>query len=310
MTRSRPGSRALLEPSSGVFLGLSLITLKIRHKTTYRFHSPVSPGPHRLMLRPRESRELRLISSNVAVEPAAVVTWAQDVFGNAVATATFQTAATSIVFDSLAEVQLDAAAWPVFEIAASAIFYPFRYSDDEWTDLGAFTVLQYPDGTRRLRNWTQQFVRSNPTDTLSLLKDLNAGVSQAIRYQSREDEGTQAPLETLDRGWGSCRDFAVLFAEMARSLGFGARIVSGYLYNPDQQSIGSSDAGSTDAWAELYVPGAGWITFDPTNRSVGGFNLIPVAVVRNIQQAIPVSGSFIGMTDAFAGMAVAVEVTS
>jgi transglutaminase-like putative cysteine protease len=291
-------------------LGLSLITLKIRHKTTYRFHTPVSPGPHRLMLRPRESRDLRLISSNVVVKPAAVVTWAQDVFGNAVATATFQTTSTCIVFDSLAELQLAAVAWPVFQIATSAIFYPFRYSDDEWTDLGALTVPQYPDGAGRLRSWTQQFVRSNPTDTLALLKDLNAGVSQAIHYQSREDEGTQAPVDTLDRGWGSCRDFAVLFAEIARSLGFGARIVSGYLYNPDQRSTGWSDAGSTHAWAELYVPGAGWITFDPTNRSVGGFNLVPVAVVRNIQQAIPVSGSFIGMTDAFAGMTVEVVVTS
>jgi transglutaminase-like putative cysteine protease len=95
-----------------------------------------------------------------------------------------------------------------------------------------------------------------------------------------------------------------------RSLGFGARIVSGYLYNPDQHSIGSSDAGSTHAWAEVFVPGAGWITFDPTNRSVGGFNLIPVAVVRDIRQAIPVSGNFVGMSDAFAGMSVEVSVTS
>jgi transglutaminase-like putative cysteine protease len=287
-----------------------LITLKIRHKTTYRFHTAVSLGPHRLMLRPRESRDLRLISSNVTVTPAAVVTWAHDVFGNAVATATFQSMSTHIVIDSVAELQLDAVAWPVFDIAASAIFYPFRYSDDEWTDLGALAMPQYPDATGRLRIWSQRFVRSNPTDTLALLKDLNAGVSQAVRYQSREDEGTQSPADTLDRGWGSCRDFAVLFAEMARSLGFGARIVSGYLYNRDQQSVGSSDAGSTHAWAELYVPGAGWITFDPTNRSVGGFNLIPVAVVRNIQQAIPVSGSFGGMTDAFAGMSVEVLVTS
>jgi hypothetical protein len=99
-------------------------------------------------------------------------------------------------------------------------------------------------------------------------------------------------------------------SKVARSLGFGARIVSGYLYNPNLQSLGSSDAGSTHAWAELYVPGAGWITFDPTNRSVGGFNLIPVAVVRDIRQAMPVSGSFVGMADAFAGMSVEVLVTS
>jgi transglutaminase-like putative cysteine protease len=287
-----------------------LITLKICHKTTYRFHTAVSLGAHRLMLRPRESRDLRLISSNVTVTPAAVVTWAHDVFGNAVATATFQGMSTHILIDSVAELQLDAVAWPIFDIAASAIFYPFRYSDDEWTDLGALTIPQYPDAAGRLRSWSQRFVRSNPTDTLTLLKDMNAGVSEAIRYQSREDEGTQSPVDTLDRGWGSCRDFAVLFAEMARSLGFGARIVSGYLYNPGQRSVGSSDAGSTHAWAELYVPGACWITFDPTNRSVGGFNLIPVAVVRDIRQAIPVSGSFVGAADAFAGMSVEVLVTS
>jgi transglutaminase-like putative cysteine protease len=217
---------------------------------------------------------------------------------------------TELVIDSVAELQLESVAWPVFDIAASAISYPFRYSDDEWIDLGAMALPQYPDGEGRLRTWARQFVRNNPTDTLAFLKDLNAGVSATIRYQSRDDEGTQSPIETLDRGWGSCRDFAVLFVEAARSLGFGARIVSGYLYNPDQRSMGSSDAGSTHAWAEIYLPGAGWITFDPTNCGVGGFNLIPVAVVRDIRQAIPVSGTFFGMTDAFAGMSVEVLVTS
>ena len=262
------------------------------------------------MLRPRESRDLRLISSIVTVTPKSVVTWAHDVFGNAVATATFQAMADNLVIDSVTELQLDAAAWPVFSIAASAIVYPFRYSDDKWTDLGALTRQQYSDSTDRLRDWAQAFVRGPSTDTLSLLKDLSAGVANWIRYQSRDDEGTQSPTQTLERGWGSCRDFAVLFAEAARSLGFGARIVSGYLYNPDQQRVGSSDAGTTHAWAEVFVPGAGWITFDPTNRSVGSLNLIPVAVVRDIQQAIPVSGNFVGMTDAFAGMSVSVHVTS
>jgi len=262
------------------------------------------------MLRPRESRDLRLISYDLTLTPAAMVTWAHDVFGNAVATATFQTVTDTLVISSIADLQLDAAAWPVFSMAASAISYPFRYSDDEWTDLGALTIPQYPDPSGRLRAWAQEFVRSSPTDTLALLKDLSAGVSAWISYRSREDEGTQSPTETLDRGWGSCRDFAVLFAEAARSLGFGARIVSGYLYNPDQDRVGSEGAGSTHAWAEVYVPGAGWITFDPTNRSVGGFNLIPVAVARDVRQAMPVAGSFVGMTDAFQGMWVEVRVTS
>jgi transglutaminase-like putative cysteine protease len=287
-----------------------LITLRVRHKTTYRFHQAVSLGPHRLMLRPRENRDLRLVSSNVTVTPAATVTWAHDVFGNAVATASFQTMSDRLVIDSMAELQLDAVAWPVFDIAASAISYPFGYSDDEWIDLGALAMPQYPDPDGRLRTWARAFVRGARTDTLALLKDLCAGVSVQIGYQTRENEGTQSPIQTLDRGWGSCRDFAVLFADAARTLGFGARIVSGYLYNPDRGSVGSGGAGSTHAWAEVYVPGAGWITFDPTNRSVGGFNLIPVAVARHIRQAMPVSGSFVGMADAFQGMDVEVSVTS
>jgi transglutaminase-like putative cysteine protease len=99
-----------------------------------------------------------------------------------------------------------------------------------------------------------------------------------------EDGGTQSPTETLDRSWGSCRDLAALFVEAARSLGFGARIVSGYLHNPDQALVGSGGAGSTHAWVKVYVPGAGWIAFDPTNRTVGGFNLLPVAVARDIRR--------------------------
>ena len=284
-----------------------MTTLKIHHRTTYRYRQPVSLGPHRLMLRPRESRDLRIVSSDVTVTPAATLTWAHDVFGNAVATATFQNMASTLVIESAVELDLNAAPWPVFDIAASAIVYPFQYSADEFTDLGALAIQQYPDPTSRLRDWARAFVRGNSTNTLALLQDLCAGVSNWINYQSREEEGTQSPLQTLDRGWGSCRDFAVLFVESARSLGFGARIVSGYLYNPGQL-VGSGGAGSTHAWAEVYVTGAGWISFDPTNRTAGGFNLIPVAVARDIRQAMPVSGSFAGMTDAFMDMAVEVSV--
>ncbi len=224
--------------------------------------------------------------------------------------AIFQTMADNLLIESVAELELSAVAWPVFDVAASAIFYPFRYSDDEWIDLGALTIQQYPDPEGRLQEWARAFVRDSPTDTLALLKDLSAGVSGWISYQSRDDEGTQSPNQTLARGWGSCRDFAVLFVEAARSLGFGARIVSGYLYHPDENTVAPAAAGSTHAWAEVFVPGAGWITFDPTNRSVGGANLIPVAVARDIRQAMPVAGSFVGMTNAFLGMSVEVLVTS
>jgi transglutaminase-like putative cysteine protease len=156
-------------------------------------------------------------------------------------------------------------------------------------------------------------VRSVPTDTLSLLKDINAAISAWISYQSRDDEGTQPPLATLDRGWGSCRDIALLLIEAARRLGLGARIVSGYLapWTPGGGGqVGAADAGSTHAWAEIYLPGAGWVTFDPTNRTVGDFSLIPVAVARDIRQAVPVSGSFVGVPDDFLGMTVEVVVTA
>lgn len=287
-----------------------MITLGIDHRTIYRYRAPVALGPHRLMLRPRESRELRLRAFDVAIVPAATLTWANDVFGNIVATAYFQGLADRLEIVSRSTIELDAVAWPVFDIASTAIHYPFRYTTDEVTDLGAMAVPCYPDPAGRLRAWASGFVCGNPTDTLSLLKDMCTGTSAWIRYQDREDEGTQAPLETLDRGWGSCRDFAVLFVEAVRSLGFGARIVSGYLGDSQPGAAGASGAGSTHAWAEAYVPGAGWITFDPTNRSVGGFNLIPVAVARDIHQAMPVAGSFAGATDAFLAMNVAVQVVS
>lgn len=285
-----------------------MVKLTVRHRTTYRYREPVNLGPHRLMLRPRESRELRLLSMDLGVAPQAVVTWAQDVAGNMVATATFQEMTSSLVINSVVELELDAVSWPVFDVAASAILYPFQYSKDEWTDLGNLAIAQHTDPDGKLRNWAQAFVRSDPTDTLALLKDINAGVLAWVSYQSREDEGTQSPTQTLDLKLGSCRDLALLFIEAVRILGFGARIVSGYLHNPAEVMAGSGGPGTTHAWAEVYVPGAGWITFDPTNRRVGGGNLIPVAVGRNIRQVMPVAGSFVGSSVAFDGMTVEVSV--
>ena len=284
-----------------------MTTLTIRHRTNYRYRAPVNLGPHRLMLRPGEGHDVGLTSFRLVITPDAHVTWAQDVMGNTVATAAFPFATDSLAIESHATLTLGAAAWPIFDIAASAICYPFRYGDDEWTDLGALTVPQHPDSKGRLRDWTRAFVCGTPTDTLALLKDICAGVSAAVAYRQRDDEGTQSPIETLDRRGGSCRDLAVLFVEAVRCLGFGARIVSGYLDNRAENLAGQNDRGSTHAWAEVYVPGAGWITFDPTNRSVGGFNLVPVAVGRDIRQVMPVSGSYAGPADMLDDMTVEVE---
>jgi transglutaminase-like putative cysteine protease len=151
-------------------------------------------------------------------------------------------------------------------------------------------------------------VAGRPTDTLSLLADLNAGVGGAAAYEARESEGAQTPLQTLRLKRASCRDLAVLFVEAVRGLGFAARIVSGYLHDPQRDLMGSADAGSTHAWAEVFVPGAGWIIYDPTNKRTGGFNLIPVAVAQTIARAMPVTGAFTGPADALIDMSVAVSV--
>jgi deoxyuridine 5'-triphosphate nucleotidohydrolase len=282
-----------------------LVAIDIHHSTIYRYNEPVTLGPHRLMVRPRESVDLRLLTFELMTEPVAKVTWATDVFGNAVATAVFSEPTTTLSIETKSTIELTAPVWPVFEIADSAVRYPFPYKDETWTDLGALTVQQYPDPDGVLQAWANGFVAGEGTDTLALLKDLSNGIFNGIQYQAREDEGTQAPTETLERKTGACRDFAVLFAEAARVLGFGARVVSGYIFNPKQTEV---IPGTTHAWAEVYVPGAGWITFDPTNRIVGGANLIPVAVARDIHFAMPVAGSFNGATTAFMGLTVGVTV--
>ena len=281
--------------------------LHIRHVTRYRYPHAVGLGVHTLMLRPRQSRDVHVLSSALSVSPVATVAWSEDVNGNAVASAAFAAMTDTLIIESVSEIEMGAVAWPIFEIAHSAASYPFRYSDDDWAALGALTVLTYPDPDGHLSRWARGFVRGTPTDTLSLLKDIGIGVGAAVRYQSRDDEGTQSACETLDRGWGACRDFASLFVDAVRSLGFGARIVSGYLFDPGSSATGNAGAGTTHAWAEVFVPGAGWIAFDPTNGGVGGFNLVPVAVARSIHQVMPITGSLSSIVTGSTEMSVEVS---
>lgn len=282
--------------------------ITIAHTTTYRYAAAVALGPHRLMLRPRETRDLDLVAFDLRIVPEAHVDWTHDVAGNAIATARFAAPSDRLEIRSEATILSRAPVWPVFPVAASAIRFPFLYAAGDLTDLGALTLPQYADPAGRLAAWVEGFVAVRPTDTLSLLRDIGNGVAAAVAYQGRETEGTQGPLDTLDRGWGSCRDFAVLFAEAVRTLGFGARLVSGYLHDPAGDRVGSDARGSTHAWVEVFVPGAGWIAFDPTNRAVGSANLIPVAVARDIAQVAPVSGSFHGTAVDLPTMAVTVRV--
>jgi transglutaminase-like putative cysteine protease len=280
--------------------------LHVRHTTTYRYSRPVLLGDHRLMLRPRDSHDLRLIKTNLTFSPPASVCWLYDVFGNSVAIASFAEPSAELRIESSIVLETYAAERPPFQTSPDALSYPFVYSPDDRIDLGRMLEPQYPDPNNRLDAWARGFVRCNPTDTSALLADLNNGVRAQICYQSREIEGTQSPVETLTRGWGSCRDLAVLFIEAARGLGFGARVVTGYLY----RASADAGAGTTHAWADIYVPGSGWVAYDPTNGTIGGKDLIRVAVTRDISQAVPISGSFLGAPDSYLGMTVDVLVSA
>jgi transglutaminase-like putative cysteine protease len=284
--------------------------LNVRHTTVYRYSRPVALGDHRLMLRPRDSHDLRLIKTSLMFSPQATVRWLYDVFGNSVAIASFSERSAELRIESGLLLETYAVERPPFQITPAARSYPFIYSADDRIDLGRMLERQHPDPNDRLGSWARGFVRSNPTDTSALLADLNTGVAAQISYQSRETEGTQTPIETLNRGWGSCRDLAVLLIEAARSLGFGARIVTGYLYRACADAPAAIGAGTTHAWADIYVPGSGWIAYDPTNGTIGGLDLIRVAVTRDISQAVPISGSFVGTADSYLGMTVDVTVVS
>jgi transglutaminase-like putative cysteine protease len=279
------------------------VRLRIVHKTTYRYRRQVLFNPHRLVLLPRAGPDLRVLDHSLEVVPAAQLVWAQDIFGNLVTTAAVSEAANELMITSTSDVETTAPLWPIFHVDPRAHAYPFQYTVDEAIDLGALADRQGAD--LAVAAWAASLVHSDPTDTLSLLKDLNAAVLSAVVYRPRDEEGTQSAEETLRIRSGSCRDLADLFIEASRSLGFGARAISGYLFDPETPSRHSD---TTHGWAEVYLPGAGWIAFDPTHGRVGGGGLIAIGVGRCNAQIMPVEGSYVGAPDDFVGMDVDVEV--
>jgi transglutaminase-like putative cysteine protease len=277
--------------------------LTIHHQTVYRFGRAVTLLQHRLLFVPRSGHDLRIEAMALVTTPRAEITWSDDIFGNRIATADFAAPADRLEIDIRIDVEQTAPEWPVFQIATDAHSYPFHYDRDELLDLGA---LLTPSGDPAVARWANAFIAGNPTDTLALLKDINAGVLGSVAYRERDEEGTQSPGETLAKASGSCRDIAALFIDAVRGLGIGARAVSGYLFDPQ---ITAADGGSTHAWAEVYLPGAGWIAFDPTHRRVGGAYLIPAAVARSNGQIMPVTGGYLGTPADALGMTVEVRVS-
>jgi transglutaminase-like putative cysteine protease len=283
--------------------------LSVRHVTTYRYRRPVSFGEHRMMFRPQESYDQRLIDIRLRITPEPVdLRWIHDVFGNCLAIARFGDEADTLTFES--DVLLDhlPANVPDFRMETYAQAYPFTYGPEEMPDLARAIERSYFDPGHELDRWVRQFLdRDGETPTGQLLMNITHAIKESFSYVHRHEPGTQDPITTLNTGRGSCRDFAVLMLEAVRALGFAARFVSGYLYVPD--SSGHIGGGNTHAWVQVYLPGAGWVEFDPTNGIIGNKDLIRVAVSRDPRQAVPLWGTWAGKAEDNLGMEVSVDVT-
>ncbi len=280
----------------------------IRHLTVYRYREPVRLGEHHMMCRPREGHDLRVLRSRLDIDPHPVrLRWRHDVFDNSVAIASFSDeGVVELRFESTVTLEHLEAAPPDYAIEESASVYPFNYSDDDRPDLGLALARRHP--AVDLTAWTLRFLApSGVTPTMKLLQDISGAINGEFGYVRRDEKGVQTPGDTLVRRSGSCRDFALFMMEAVRSLGLAARFVSGYIV-PSDDGGPAAGVGVTHAWMQVYLPGAGWVDFDPTNRSIGNRNLIRVAVAWDPAQALPLWGSFIGSIHAPLGMDVRVTV--
>jgi transglutaminase-like putative cysteine protease len=282
--------------------------LTIRHVTTYRYRQPVAFGEHRMMLRPRDSCDQKLLAASLDISPEPnSLRFVQDTFGNHLGIAQFSGRSERLQFKSticLDHSPVDVASLEIEEYARTV---PLAYSGDELPTLADCIERHHPDPENGVGCWARQF-RPEHAGTVEFLTRLNAGIHRGLRYRRREDRGIQEPMETLRLGQGCCRDFAILMIEAVRSFGLAARFVSGYLAVP-MDGPEETPTGSTHAWVQVYLPGAGWIDFDPTNGTVGKNDLITVAVVRDPRDALPLHGTFLGFPSDHLGMDVEVSVS-
>ena len=300
-----------------------MTSLTIRHVTTYRYRHPVAFGEHRMMLRPRESHDQTVTEARLGITPQpSSLRFAEDAFGNHVAIAHFAERAAELSFESVVSLELSPTATASLDLAESARSFPVRYDPEEMPELASCLQPLHPDPDGEIGRWARQFLPdggpiAESICTLELLARLSKAIHSDFVYRRREAKGIQPPLETLRLGHGSCRDFALLMIEAARSLGLAARFASGYLAIPSEEvpepdGIASVDTphGATHAWAQIFLPGAGWVDFDPTCGSVGKATLVTVAVVPDPYDATPLHGTFIGSASDPLGMEVHVSVTS
>jgi transglutaminase-like putative cysteine protease len=288
------------------------VRYQIVHTTTYRYKQPVTFGEHRVIFRPRDSHDLRVLATDLQVSPEALVRMIQDPHSNSVALVQPLVPATELKIVCSFTIEHAHTNNLELPLAPSAEVFPFAYSLEERFDLEHYLRPHHDDPGGHLTAWARQFIRSDGlTGTRDLLVKMNQFIRVNFRYASRDEEGTQTPQETLKLSTGSCRDFALLMMEAARRLGIATRFVSGYLYDPaldGGEAAGTVGAGATHAWLQAYLPGAGWVPFDPTNNLLGGNQLIRVGVARDPSQAAPIAGSWYGEPGDYLGMTVNVAV--
>ncbi len=284
----------------------------ITHTTHYRYAQTVVLGEHRVLFRPRDSHDLRVLATDMQVTPAPVdIRLIQDVYSNSVALVQPQSPATELKVVCSFSVEHTGTRALDFPMSPHAQSFPFLYDPEERLALVHYLSPYYDDPNGSLRAWANQFVgQDGLTGARELLVDMTQFIRNSMQYRARYDQGVQTPYDTLAWQSGTCRDFATLMIEAIRQLGYAARFVSGYLYTPwlDSADQAGVCAGATHAWVQVYLPGAGWIPFDPTNNLIGGTDLIRVGVARHATLASPVSGSWHGFPGDFLGMEVDVQV--
>jgi len=283
--------------------------LSIRHVTTYHYHQPVAFGEHRMMLRPRDDDDQKVLETELAITPAPrQLAWTRDRFGNHVATARFADRACALRVVSNIRLDHAPAGFRAADIADFARIFPFAYAAQDRPGLERF--MRPRSRHPALDRWSARFLREDGSaDTHDLLVEMTRTLWRTFKHVARHQPGIQAPVRTLDLGSGSCRDLAVLMLAALRSRGIAARFVSGYLHLVDDD-IDRDAGGNTHAWVQVYVPGPGWVDFDPSGGIVGNRNLIRVAVAHNPRQAIPLQGTWFGTASDHRAMKVAVKVSA
>lgn len=283
----------------------------LEHITTYKYANPVKFGEHRAIFLPTGGYGERVLDYSIDTNIPAKIRWMTDTLSNNVAILEFNESGKELIVSYKIRCEhFGIQAITQFPLDERAEEVPVQYTPNEWLDLSGFIRPHTEDSEEILGNWVKSFVAGDQDETLDVLHRMMNSINKDLTYQSREVEGTQSPAETLKLKSGTCRDYAWLMIEALRRLGFACRFVSGYLYDQalDGGEIGMVGSGATHAWLQLYLPGAGWRTYDPTNRITAGFDLIQVAIARHPAQVIPLSGSWFGESEDYLGMDVSVKI--